>query len=212
MLLAYVCLQPVDVEEAFCFALESKSPEEMLKFSSPLVRLFQDIRSWTTDVVSGRIICEYGPQLFIEISMDRITELNDFVKKTAYTHKTGLKAGIGMNICDAYCAMQTAQGDDPVMFTEEMPLQKDESQFSLDLPNFDLSEDKKQEAPNDSPPAPQDAPQEEAKPSTKEKVIQALMAIKQQAPAIAKLKEVSPEAYNSIKAIIEAMILMTKEK
>lgn len=102
--------------------------------------------------------------------------------------------------------------------------------FTIDLPGLDLDKEEEpdtgqyaEDAPAEQPsaqgeeaPQPeqaQEAPtddQPEEKESGKQKIVKALMMIKQNSDAIAQLKSIKPEAFQAVKQIVDAMILMAQ--
>jgi hypothetical protein len=217
MSLIFIMIKPVGIDQLYAHALQAKDPEELLKFSAPLVRAFKDLRGWT-EQNGGEILCEFGEAFCCSISVDKISDFTQFIKKYEYTAKTNFAIGAGADPLEAFYAMQASEGDDgarivlysedseamskPLMGPQEDLVSKSEGGF--DFPNLDLSEI----------PEVQEGQHVEAQPegtdSVKQKVIEALMSLKNNVQVLAQIKQSSPEAFDSIKKMVDAMLALAK--
>lgn len=221
-MLAYICLKPANLESGLSHALMSEKTDDLVKFSAPLTRLFADVRAWATNLGAGRVLSEFGDQMFIEIPLMKIMDFGEFIKSLEYRNKVQSAVGVGMNPAEAFEAMQASYQSgsaEVVMYSSELNMTKsegllikDDQQFGIELPNFQL--DKPEPASNQQAAA-QDQnfkPKEEApkQQGDKTEVVQALTMLKQQASAIAMLKDEAPEAYNALKKVISVFIKMAQ--
>lgn len=217
----YVFLKPTCINVDFCNALESELPEELTKFSAPLEKAFEEIKNWTQNVAQGKVLSSFGNQVAIEIPMDKITDLSDFIKKFEYTMKACLAIGVGLTTREAYeamCESEACGGEKVVLYSadverdnEQAELVKDEGQYGFSLPGLELDEQDMAQDPQQQ--QEQMQPQEpKESPSVKQKIMEALMMVKQHSGDIAKLKEINPQAYEAIKKVIDGMIGMASGK
>jgi hypothetical protein len=216
-MLIHVMIKPCEVDVLMAVALQSNDPENLLKATSPLIRMFDDLNEWTVNN-GGRVLCKFGEFFALAISADVVDKFSQFIKKYEYTSKTSTAIGIGGTPMEAFYAMEASEakgGESIVLYSDDLEstmssesepiLSKAETMYGFDVPNLGLDEPNAAE-PN-QPQQPQQQPQQD---SMKQKVVQALMQVKQTAPMIAQLKDTSPEAYGAIKALVDAILEMAK--
>lgn len=209
----YICVKPADIEMNFENSLLAEEVEELVKFSAPLERAFREIKEWATNN-SGRVLSSFGEQIIIEMGVDKMPEISNYFRDYESTNKIPFSIGIGMRPLEAYKAMQDASttiGGDIVLYSDDVENSfEDMDEFSkaegdshsFDFPGLELEKDF------------QDTPQQEKRtenaPSNKDRIIETLMFIKQNANSIAQLKESNPKAYDAIKKVVDSMILMAQ--
>lgn len=207
----YICIKPADIEMNFENALLAEDVEELVRYSAPLERAFREIKDWTTNN-SGRVLSSFGDQILIEMNIDKMPEISNYFRDYEATNKIPFCIGIGMRPLEAYKAMEDASmtiGGNIVLYNDDIENSFDDmEEFSkaegdshgIDFPGLELEKDF------------QDTPQQEKRtanaPSNKDKIIETLMLVKQNANSIAKLKEINPKAYEAIKKVIDSMLLM----
>jgi hypothetical protein len=210
MSLIYAFITPCDLTVSFENSLLSPNPEELVKFSAPLEKAFTEIKDWA-NLNGGMCLSAFGNQICIRMPITKASEIASFMQKYEFTSKVCFAVGVGTNPFEAYKAMLSSEeqsgakivfySDDLEQESVEDELEKNlsENQYGFELPNFNLEKD---EAPEE-----QQKPQtKDANVSTKQKVIEALMLIKQKAPVISQLKQVDPQAYEAIKKLVDAMV------
>ncbi len=222
-MLAYVFLKPLDAEGQFGQALHSAAPEELVKWSAPLEQAFTDLKNWAMNEGAGRALSVFGNQISMEMPMDKITDLTTFLKKFEYTAKTKFSVGIGVTTSEAYSAMCQSEAEGAtriVLFTQDLEqdnqLAKVEGETSLhpDLTaNLGLGEEEEgdNEAPSMDPQGKGDPKEQKEEQSAKQKIIETLMMLKEHAPTIAQLKELNPKAFEAVKKVVDAMIMMAQK-
>ena len=173
-------------------ALVADSPEEMQRSSMALESAFNEIKKWTTEAAHGAIVSSFGRELCIKIPMELLEELDIKINKF---DPIKISAGIGHTPKEAFEALKMAIDKD-----SKMVLFKAEGDAPAQL------------SQPTQPQAPTGAPQEaNPKKSTKQKIIETLLMVKQHSQDILKLKEINPKAYDAIKKIIDAMLSMAKD-
>jgi hypothetical protein len=209
----FVMIKPVKLDELYATALQSNEGENLLKVSAPLVRMFQDLRDWS-DNNGARVLNEFGEFFCLTIAADKVDEFAQFNKKWEMTAKTRSAVGIGGTPLEAFMAMESSEsrnGESIVLYSDDLEDGMDEGVIDLGLskaedpfsfPNLNLDEQEPQEQQS------QPKPQED---SVKQKVVQALMLVKQNAALIGQLRETNPDAYQAIKGLVDAMLDMAKQ-
>ena len=173
-------------------ALVADSPEEMQRSSMALESAFNEIKKWTTEAAHGAIVSSFGRELCIKIPMELLEELDIKINKF---DPIKISAGIGHTPKEAFEALKMA-----IDKYSKMVLFKAEGDAPAQL------------SQPTQPQAPTGAPQEaNPKKSTKQKIIETLLMVKQHSQDILKLKEINPKAYDAIKKIIDAMLSMAKD-
>lgn len=207
----YICVKPADVEMDLENALLAEDVEDLVRYSGPLERAFREIKDWAINN-SGRVLSSFGDQIFIEMGIDKMPEISNYFRDYESTNKIPFCIGIGMRPLEAYKAMEDASmtiGGNIVLYNEDIENSFDDmDEFSkaegdghgIDFPGLELEKDF------------QDTPQQEKRaanaPTNKDKIIETLMLVKQNANNIARLKEINPKAYEAVKKVIDSMILM----
>jgi hypothetical protein len=217
-MLIIVAIKPVQIDVDMAVALQSNDPENLLKTTAPLVRAFEELDEWTINN-GGRTLCRWGEFFCLAISADQVDKFAQFNKRWEMTSKLCFAVGIGGTPMEAFYAMEASEakgGESIVLYSDDLEttmssesepiMSKAETMYGFDFPNLGLDE------PNAAEPnQPQQQPQQQApEDSMKQKVVQALMQIKQVAPLIAQLKDTSPEAYGAVKSLVDAMLEMAK--
>ncbi len=219
-MLAYIFIKPIGYLADFEMALRSDSPEELTKFSAPLEQAFQDLRDWPLNVGMGKCLSSFGAELCMEIPMDKVPDLTQFLKKFEYTAKMVFAVGVGISTSEAYMAMLQSEqenGQRVVLFSSDVEaggadLEKAEgnTMHSDIASNLGLDDD----APDDEAAKlqPQGDPKaKKQEQSAKQKIIETLLMVKEHAPIIAQLKELNPKAFEAVKKVIDAMITMAQK-
>ena len=206
----YVFIKPIGAKELFSAALSSDSPEELLKFSAPMEKMFTELREWVGLQSGGRYLSSFGYHFAFEMPLDKVGELSKFMHKFELSAKTPLAIGIGMTVQQAFRAVgksERSDGSKVVLYSEDLEFEKAEGEAegggeSDMFPNLDLEEVETLE---------QQAEQEDPKEDDeKEKITQALLLIRDKAPIISQLKQVDAQAYNAVKKLVEAFITIAK--
>ncbi len=219
-MLAYIFLKPLDSDQLFGQALHSGLPEELVKYSAPLEQAMTDLKNWATNEGSGRALSVFGGSISMEIPMDKVTDLTSFLKKFEYTAKTKFSVGIGVTTSEAHMAMcqSEAEGATRVVLysgdlEQDNQLEKAEEQdLHSDLTsNLGLDEGADDEAPKMDPQGKGDPKEQKEEQSAKQKIIETLMMLKEHAPTIAQLKELNPKAFEAVKKVVDAMIMMAQK-
>jgi hypothetical protein len=217
----YAFLKPSSLEVDFENALLSNQPDELVKFSAPLEKAFTEIKDWSINN-SGRCLSCFGESICIEVSLDKAGDLAEFMKKFEYMTKLSFAVGLGVTPLEAFKAMLASEstlGQKIVMYSDEVEqslsesstpsdaLTKSDSGFSsLDLSGLALDEKDPTQPPQQQAPA----QQQQEKPSQQDKIVEALTLVKEKASVIAQLKQIDPQAYDAIKKIVDAMIIMAQ--
>jgi hypothetical protein len=122
-MLSYAFLKPTGVMNVFESALMSDSPDELVKFSAPFEKAFQEIKTWAENQGMGRTLSTFGYQICIEIQMERVPELSEFIQRYEFTSKTTFAIGVGLTPLEAFRAMQESEyqgGDRIVLYSEDI--------------------------------------------------------------------------------------------
>jgi hypothetical protein len=200
----YAYFTPQDHELTMDSALMSETPEESLsKWSAPLEKAFNDISLYANYQLGGQCIAQFGTSICIRVPLDKITDLTQFVVKFENTSKVSFAVGMGLNPLEAYKAMLMAQanGADRIyLFSEETDTLNKTEGFGLELPNFQLDEEEVEVS---------EEPKEKA--TAKQKIVETLLLLKQKGPIIQQLKEIDSGAYQAVKKLVDALILMATE-
>lgn len=226
-MLAYVFFSPIDFDVEFECALFSKNPEDLTKWSAPLEQAFEDIKNWVENEGAGEVICNWGTTICIRVPMENITLLSQFIKKFTYTAKVLMAVGVGRTPEEAYRAMEISwksHGERLVIWSsdlEECPdgdeIEKSmklmKTEYGISFPGLNLAEEEPQQheagqQPAEAPAQEQPQEQPKEKESTKHKVLETLLLVKQHAADIQKLKEINPAVFAAIKKVIDSLILM----
>jgi hypothetical protein len=216
-MLLYLILKPVGVDIELAGALQSEDPEDLLKATAPLVRAFCELDEWVVNN-GGRTLCKWGEFFCLCISADVIDKFSEFSKRWEYTTKLCFAIGAGATPMEAFYAMSASEakgGEAIVLYSSDLEatmgdmskseLRKDgDEPFGFSFPNLNLDEPDPSQQPQSQPEPQQDD-------SLKQKVVQALMQVKQSAQAISSLKDSNPDAYSAVTALIEAMLELAKQ-
>lgn len=214
-MLIFVMLKPCKLDELYATALQSNEGENLLKVSSPLVRAFEDLREWT-GLNGGRVLNEFGEFFCLTIAADKVDDFAQFSKKWEMTTKVCMAVGIGGTPLEAFMAMEASEsknGESIVLYSDDLEngmdeeatdfgLSKAEDPFGFSFPNLNLDEH--------DPAQGQEVQPKQQDESVKQKVVQALMLVKQNAALIGQLKDTNPDAYQAVKGLVDAMLDMAQ--
>lgn len=216
MQLLYVFVKPIDLDMMFENALLSGVAEELTKYSAPLERAFTEIRDWA-NLNNGQCMSSFGEQICFTINTDKLPELSQFIVKYESTVKQSFAVGVGLTTLEAYKAMlasESSSGHQVVLYDPELEASSadeledhlSKNQHNLDFPNLEL--DKADPVESGNPVAGAEAQPPEQ--TDKEKLVQMLMLVRDNAPSIAQIKDVNPQAFKAIKSIIDVLIEMAQ--
>lgn len=220
----FAYFKPADADERFLSALMSLDPDELRKFSTPIEKAYNEIKDWAISI-GGSMVSNYEGALAVEIPVERVQELSEFIVKYEQTTQMQFGVGIGMLPIEAFKALKVSQAygsDKIVMYSEQieqefvnafdsgiekaMP-EGGEQQSGLQFPGLELENtDQPQQEGGQDIQSQSAQPEAKEKATPKQKVVETLMQVKQNAPGIAKLKEVDPKAYAALKKLIDAFV------
>lgn len=217
-MICYAFIKPVDLQFLYNEALQSELPEELQKFSAPFEKAWEEIRNWTTTTGMGTVVSSFGTTLVLCLPMDKVPLLSEFLHKYEYTAKVSFAIGIGGTILEAYqamCVSESCRGEKIVLFSDDLEgkdeeyLSKAEDLYKIDIPGLDLDKEEPQDQQNAPKEDKQQPPgiSDESK-STKQKVVETLLLLKQHSQDISRLREINPKAFEAIKRVIDSMIAM----
>ncbi len=212
-------IKPNGIEDKISRLLQSNNVDELRAFSQTMEIAFKDLKNWAIASM-GNYVCEWGNSICLQIPVEKVNELPNYLSK--YEGTTGLefRIGIGMVPEEAYkalCIAENSLENHVVMYSDEAEEQLDQDEWTelekalpdtqyqgdhgIDLPQLGL--DKEPEQPKQEG-QPQELPK--VKETPKMKVVQTLQQIKQMMPAIQALKEQNPEIYKALKSVIDRYV------
>jgi hypothetical protein len=220
-MLAYIFIRPVGHLASLSTALHSEDPEDLTKYAAPLEQAFKELKEWAVNIGAGKCLSAFGTEVSMEIPMDNVPKLSEFLHKFEYTTKLCFAVGIGLKPSEAYMAMCQSENENGariVLFTDDVETDGQLDKGEADTMHHDLA--RNLELDNDAPEQDDEAaklqPQGDPKAkkeeqSAKQKIIETLMMVKEHAPVISQLKELNPKAFEAVKKVIDAMIQMAQK-
>jgi len=223
-MMIFIIIKPIQVDEIIATALQSNDPDDLLKATAPLDRMFEDLNDWSLNN-GGRVLCRFGEFFCLTISADKVDEFSQFNKHWEYVAKTPSAVGIGGTPMEAFFAMEASEaknGESIVLYSDDLEygiesdipeanLSKSDDTFDLSFPNIVMDEKDPSQEPQEGQGGQQAQGKPDEKDSVKQKVVQALMMVKQNAQIIGQLKDTNPDAYGAIQQLVEAMLQMAQQ-
>lgn len=197
----YFFLKPILSVDKFERQLEAADGDVRV-FCQPVTQFKQEILKWAEFTQKGEFLCDFQDVLGLILKDElQILDLKLILEKWNSSFDF-LGVGVGTCKLDAYkalcCSIQCGSGGinfySPEM-DEKLGLNKNDeqpqaqSQFELDLPEFEpQKEDKKEKLP-----------------PLKNKILETLQLMKEKAPVIAQLKQADPQAFAAVMKIVETL-------
>lgn len=235
----FVVWQVDQIEGIISSSFMADNVVELRRSSQDLAKAASIIKAWAIAHGGSGILDMVSIGAF-EVPADKMNELPEVRRRFELLTDKTLSVGVGMDLPEAYKAMKFASdggGSKISLYTEEMEAEQmgkslakngkvgTESAvgFAQEQPDEAQSAPAEQAPPEASasagpaPAAPGGAPQQEGDPQQggqpqdpRAAIVQALQEVKANAEAIEALKQSNPQAYDAIKDVVQAMIMMAQ--
>jgi hypothetical protein len=185
-------------------ALASNDRATLASLSHDSQKAANLVKSWCLRS-GGTPVMDHPAIGVLEMPADRMTQLPEIRRQFEQLCSATMSVGVGMELSEAYVALQVAQrrgGDQIALYVPEM------QEELVATGHLEKAEPESTEAP--AAPADPGAKPEEPKGEPKAAIAQALMELKANAQALEHLKETNPEAFKAVVDTVQAMITMAQ--
>ncbi len=222
----HICYEVDHLQSLIATAAHSNNQAELQRLSQALERAAGVIKSWSMGS-GGKATLSLAALGVLEVPAEKMAQLPEVRRQFESLCSATISIGVGMELNEAYVAMQVAQrrgGDQIALYMPEMENELAETDHLDKAEGPPAPPEPQQSASDTQPPPPGDEPSpepaqeasgppndaQEAPSDPKAAVVQALNQLKGQKEQIEHLKETNPEAYKAIVSTIQAMILMAQ--